>query len=98
MIDFSENERKEAGRVLGLRDDDLESIRLDQRSREAVLLTLKLNQIRLASERKGFDIATDQMRKKLGSYLKAKNLANQRADLAEAKLKSIQKILGEHHE
>lgn len=85
--------KREARKLLGLMDENLNRIHSSDQCREALLTSVELLRIRI----RGQDAASKAERESLLAIIKsakkAKALANKRADEAEAALKKVRKAL-----
>lgn len=88
-------QKRAAYKVLGLRDDMENIIQFDERSREALLISIEVMQESAEATRAGHQKQKDNLLAKIKAHKTAKSKANQRADLAEAKLKKILSALAE---
>lgn len=88
MTEYTSEEIRHARQVLGLREDG-EFLPIQQRDREALLVTIELMQIQAESQRAAHKAQEEFMQKRLKSAWAARRLANRRADDAVAAMKTL---------
>jgi len=81
-MEYTEEEREQARKTLGIVDSEGKSIGLEERSKEALIETIRLINARTTDRNVAHSAAMDAMEKRLKSARKAKALANRRADVA----------------
>ena len=91
----STEERRAARKVLGFTDDGGKTIQLDQRTPEALLETLYLRNMLDGLRAEAAMTAEKRFLEKVKIERKAKNLANARADRAEAAMRAMLDALKE---
>ena len=87
-------QKLKAGRLLGLRDENLKPIPFDKRDKESILVTIEILKKSHSAVLASKQAENECLQKKIKSLLKGKSEANRRADAAEAKLKAISKVIG----
>ncbi len=87
------NIKREAARTLGIRDEHLVAIPTDARDREALLFTIALLKSNAEAKDEGHQAHIKALESRLKSAIKAKNLANARADKAESSLRKVGNVL-----
>ena len=85
--------KREARKLLGLMDDNFRTIKFNQQDREALLVSVELQQVRSKAADIGFKSEKESLLAVIKSARQAKALANKRADKAEAALKKVRKAL-----
>lgn len=89
------NPKREAKQLLGLVDENFRSIEANDLSREALLISLEMQKIRIENQNIAHAAQRDNLLAIIKSAKQAKALANKRADDAEAALKQVRSALGD---
>lgn len=82
-------DRIEAGKVLGFRDEDGKVIKLEERSKEALIDTIRSIKARHEDREAANSAAIKALEERLKIARKAKQEANRRADIAEKAMRSL---------
>lgn len=86
---YDHEERIRASKVLGFRDDDGVVIKYENRTREALIDTLRSQAKTRVDDNIANKAFENAMRERLKAAHKAKSLANRRADVAERALRDL---------
>ena len=89
MSEYSHEDRENARKVLGFKDEDGQNIPLKDRSKDALLDTIRRMSAANRDRITALQGSNDALLKRLKDHRKAKALANRRADQAVAMMREM---------